>query len=301
MSEPVSKVDIGTVEHIAISKIYIDDEFNCRGKFAPIDVQDLMTSIVKHGLMTPVVVCPYVKDNYRYKLVAGFRRTTAMLMLAESKGIEDPTIFANIRTDLADSPQKQALLNLVENKTRKNLNPVQEAYALKRLFLLGMSPGQMAKDLGVSPTWVDTRRIILEQPIDIQDEIAKGYISQEQIRKIGKLENLEERHEFIKQIKKAKVSGERTRTIQPKKKAEEFKQKKQRSVGDLVEMADMLYDCLGPCIVTRLLAWVNGNINYVEFMADLVMEYGREKILIPVEIASDVNVELGIRANRGAA
>lgn len=103
-------------------------EFLQRGKYQPrIDfdeaaLQELADSIKAQGVMQPIVVRSIGAD--RYEIVAGERRWRASQLAALD------TIPAIVR-DISD--ETAIAMALIENIQRENLNPLEEARALKRL------------------------------------------------------------------------------------------------------------------------------------------------------------------------
>ena len=103
-------------------------EFLQRGKYQPrIDfdeaaLQELANSIKAQGVMQPIVVRSIGTD--RYEIVAGERRWRASQLVALD------TIPAIVR-DISD--ETAIAMALIENIQRENLNPLEEARALKRL------------------------------------------------------------------------------------------------------------------------------------------------------------------------
>lgn len=103
------------------------------GKYQPrVDMhadtlEDLAESIRSQGVVQPIVVRPVGEENGepRYEIIAGERRWRASQM-------------ANLRevpTVIRDVPDQAAIaMALIENIQRENLNPLEEANALKRLI-----------------------------------------------------------------------------------------------------------------------------------------------------------------------
>lgn len=84
---------------------------------------ELADSIRQHGLMQPIVVRP-VADR-RYEIIAGERRFRA----ARLAGLTEVPVLVR------EVPDEQALaLALIENIQREDLNPLEEAQAVKRLI-----------------------------------------------------------------------------------------------------------------------------------------------------------------------
>lgn len=86
-------------------------------------LQELADSIRTHGLMQPVVVRPVGPGAW--EIVAGERRTRA----ARLAGLTEVAVVVR------DVPDEQALaLALIENIQREDLNPLEEAQAVRRLI-----------------------------------------------------------------------------------------------------------------------------------------------------------------------
>lgn len=103
-------------------------------------LQELAASIRTHGLMQPLVVRPL--DSGRWEIIAGERRFRA----AQLAGL------AQVPVVVRDVPDEQALtLALIENIQREDLNPLEQAQAIRRLISeFGFSHEQAADTLGRS-------------------------------------------------------------------------------------------------------------------------------------------------------
>lgn len=111
----------GTLKHLPV-------EFLQRGKYQPRRdmhpeaLEELAESIKSQGVMQPIVVRPIDKD--KYEIIAGERRWRATQLAGIDK------IPAVIR----EVPDETAIaMALIENIQREDLNPMEEAFALKRL------------------------------------------------------------------------------------------------------------------------------------------------------------------------
>ncbi|MGD9946075.1 MAG: ParB/RepB/Spo0J family partition protein [Burkholderiaceae bacterium] len=86
-------------------------------------LQELAASLRTHGLMQPIVVRPMAAG--RWEIIAGERRFRA----AHLAGLTDVPVVVR------DVPNEQALaLALIENIQREDLNPLEEAQAIRRLI-----------------------------------------------------------------------------------------------------------------------------------------------------------------------
>ena len=132
-------------------------EFLQRGKYQPrIDfdeaaLQELADSIKAQGVMQPIVVRSIGAD--RYEIVAGERRWRASQLAALD------TIPAIVR-DISD--ETAIAMALIENIQRENLNPLEEARALKRLQTeFDLSQQEVATAVGKSrPVMANLLRLL---------------------------------------------------------------------------------------------------------------------------------------------
>jgi len=102
---------------ILLEEIFVDQEFNSRGKIVPFDVLDLAKSIEQDGVLQAITVEPWEDEKnpkIKFRVVAGNRRTIA------SRVAKKKTIPAIIKVGL--EPSRRRLINLVENLHRKDLN-----------------------------------------------------------------------------------------------------------------------------------------------------------------------------------
>ena len=112
-----------------------------RQAFGPEALQELADSIRQHGILQPLLVRELPDDGY--ELIAGERRLRA----AQIAGLtEVPVIIHNGSTDTAD---ERLQLSLIENLQRSDLNPVEEARAIRRLLdEFGLTQEAVAERLG---------------------------------------------------------------------------------------------------------------------------------------------------------
>ncbi|MFM1895685.1 MAG: hypothetical protein RLZZ385_759 [Pseudomonadota bacterium] len=111
----------GDLRHIPIDLIQ-PGKYQPRTDMHPAALEELASSIRRQGVMQPIVVRPI--DANRYEIIAGERRWRAS-QLAELHTI--PAIIKPV------SDESAIAMSLIENIQRENLNPIEEAMALKRL------------------------------------------------------------------------------------------------------------------------------------------------------------------------
>jgi len=137
-------------------------------------VQALAGSIALQGMLVPLVVRG---DGDGFELVAGFHRIAA----ARSLGLADvPVVIRDAETEDAD--------RTVENITRKQLSPCEEAKAVHAMLDRGLTEDGAAQALGWPKNRVTARVKILELPERAQQLIGEDVIhlaAVDQLRAIG--------------------------------------------------------------------------------------------------------------------
>ena len=160
-----------TGRHIALVDIRVPD--NVR-ELDPEHVKALAGSIGLQGMLVPVVVR---NDGEGFELVAGFHRVAA----ARSLGLTAvPVVIRDAQTEDAD--------RAVENITRKQLNPYEEAKAVRAMLERGLTEDGAAQALGWPKQRVTARVKVLELPERAQQLIGEGVIhlaAVDQLRAIG--------------------------------------------------------------------------------------------------------------------
>lgn len=126
---------------------------------------DLAESIRTHGVLEPIIVRP-VEDGY--ELVVGERRWRA----AQQAGLSEIPSVVRHMTD-----QEAAVVALVENLQREDLNPIEEAQAFRRLLELNLTQEEVAAQVGRSRPAVANSLRLLTLPADVQSLIARGELS----------------------------------------------------------------------------------------------------------------------------
>ncbi|NLO28105.1 MAG: ParB/RepB/Spo0J family partition protein [Actinobacteria bacterium] len=138
-----------------------------RRAFDAATLDELATSISAVGVVQPVIV-RRIDDGY--ELIAGERRWRA----AQKAG------FTAIPAIVRSASDVESLeLALVENVVRQQLNPVDEAFALKVLLEdLGVTQESLAARVGKSRSAIANKIRLLDLPSTIQDLLTSGALSE---------------------------------------------------------------------------------------------------------------------------
>lgn len=171
----VQALDHGQLKQIDVNQLK-------RGAYQPrrfIDeneLQELASSIQKHGVMQPIVIRPIEDSETPYEIIAGERRWRA----AKLAGLAE--IPAIVR-DLTD--QVAIALALIENIQRQDLNPIDQALALQRFHEeFGLSHQEIADTVGKARTTVSNLLRLLSLADEIKDLMQQGQLDMGHARAI---------------------------------------------------------------------------------------------------------------------
>jgi ParB/RepB/Spo0J family partition protein len=262
----MSSSTIGDIKDIPLEDIFADEQFNCRGRIAPMDVLDLVRDIEENGLQNPIIVQPFDKmPGKKFRIVAGYRRHQAYVVLSKSEnGERFKQIPALVRPGLSELDARR--INLQENLIRKQLNIQQEATAILPFKRAGWTEGEVAEQFQQSRGWVQIRYMLLSLHPDIQKDAAAGLLTQENIRQIYSLPE-SKRLEGAKELKERRARGEKRVLLKEPKKRDPLLRKvpDKKQIEDMIEVIGRV---VGMGFHTRLLAWCAGNISDLELMRD---------------------------------
>jgi len=135
------------------------------------EIHDLALSIRQRGLLTPPLVRRRPGSDGEFLLVAGHRRHAAIVAL----GWETTPV-----DEIVDLDEDEAFeIQLLENVQRVQLEPMQAARGLRLLMKRreGSSAAEVARSIGLSPTWVRRHLKLLELPDEVQQRVADGDLS----------------------------------------------------------------------------------------------------------------------------
>lgn len=138
-----------------------------RKTFTEASLDDLASSIARHGLLQPIIAEEDGSDGYI--IVAGERRWRA----AMRAGLDTvPVIVRRLSSD------KRLEISLIENIQREDLNPLEEARAYHSLMeLSGATQDQVAEAVGKNRSTVANALRLLKLPEDMLAALRDGTIS----------------------------------------------------------------------------------------------------------------------------
>ena len=142
---------------------------NVRTEFDEQGMNELTDSVKLHGVLEPVLVCEDHEENGRYILLAGERRCRA----AEAAGLD--CVPSRIMPALTD--QQMIEIMLIENLSRKDLLPLEEAEGFRKLMDLGVKQKDICDRLGRSQSYVSNRIRLLNLPDPVKERISDGSLT----------------------------------------------------------------------------------------------------------------------------
>ncbi len=130
-------------------------------------LQELAESITAQGIMQPILVRRADRDG-KHEIIAGERRWRAALLAGL---IEMPALVRDV------PDQSAAVLSLIENIQREDLNPLEEAQGFKRLIDdFGLTHEQVALAVGRSRSAVTNVLRLTQLAAQVQDLLIDGAI-----------------------------------------------------------------------------------------------------------------------------
>lgn len=197
-----------TVQNISLN--LIDNNSNQpRVKFDEDKLSELAESIKAHGIVQPILL---KKIGERYRIIAGERRFRAARLAGLS---EIPAIIKNM------SEREMQEVALIENLQRVDLNPIEEAYAIKELLTgYGLTQEELASRLGKSRPAITNALRLLTLPKEVQEMLRDGKLSAGHARALAALNEPEDVIEIANCVVDNKLSVRETEALVKKLQAQ---------------------------------------------------------------------------------
>ena len=201
-------------------------------------LRELSESIKEKGFIQPIVARK-LKDGF--EIVAGARRFQAAKLL----GIKEiPTIIKEL------NDKDTFMLAIMENLQRKNLNPLEEALAFKRLMEeFGLTLEDVGKVLGKDKSSIANTLRLLKLPSEIQEALRRGIIARTQARTIlafaTEKEQIDIFHQMLKEGLSVRDLERRVKRASPKTKKPldpfvvDMEEKLQKALGTKVKIIEI--------------------------------------------------------------
>jgi ParB family chromosome partitioning protein len=170
-----------------------------RTRFDDNRLEELARSIRNNGIVQPLLVR---RIGDRFELVAGERRWRA----AQKAGLEKvPVVVRNVSDD------KMLELALIENIQRQELNPIEEAYAYKRLIeKMGLTQEMLAQRVGKDRSVIANYIRLLRLPEEVQRLVEEDQLSMGHARALLGVEEMEVQSKVARSIVEGGLSVRET-------------------------------------------------------------------------------------------
>jgi len=158
--------------------------------FNEIALYELANSIRKNGIIQPLVVRK--ADNGRYELISGERRLRAAIQIGM---LTVPCVLLNIDN------QHSAVLALLENIQRENLNCFEEAKAINKLICeLNLSQQEAAETLGKAQSTIANKLRLLNLSEKQQESITKSGLTERHARALLRIKDSKTRDNMLNEV-----------------------------------------------------------------------------------------------------
>jgi ParB family chromosome partitioning protein len=178
---PAAPRDEGAPSSLKLSQL-LPGKYQPRTRMDEGALYELAESIKSQGIMQPILVRPL--DGNRYEIIAGERRVRA----AKLAGLADVPVLVRAVPD-----ETAAVMALIENIQREDLNPLEEAQGLKRLIdEFKLTHEQAAQAVGRSRSAASNLLRLLNLAAPVQQMLIVGDLEMGHARALLALEAAEQ-------------------------------------------------------------------------------------------------------------
>lgn len=193
-SAPVQEKDKPSETFVKITKVEPNRK-QPRKNFDEDALQELADSIKQFGVIQPIVVQD--RKDY-YEIIAGERRWRA----AKLAGLKEIPVIIKEYSDI-----EIAEIALIENIQREDLNPIEEAFAYRRLITeFSLKQDELAERVSKSRAAVTNSMRLLKLSEKVQQMVIDDMISTGHARALLAIENEEEQYTLAQKVFDEKLS-----------------------------------------------------------------------------------------------
>ncbi|MGL5330050.1 MAG: nucleoid occlusion protein [Peptostreptococcaceae bacterium] len=184
------------IEHI------VPNPYQPRKVFSQTALEELSNSIKSYGILQPITVRP--KDD-KYELIAGERRFRAAQLASFT------TVPAIIH-DMSD--ESSAVLALLENLQREDLNFIEEAMGYESLIKEhSFTQQQLAEKLGKNQSTIANKLRILRLPSEVKIKLVENGLTERHARALLKLPTEDLMKDVLDKIIKNELTVKKTEKL----------------------------------------------------------------------------------------
>jgi ParB family chromosome partitioning protein len=204
---------------VAISTIVLNPE-QPRKQFDQEALDELAESIKEHGIIQPLIV---TEADSGYELLAGQRRLEA----AKIAGLDSVPVIIRSATQ-----QQKLEVAIIENVQRRDLNPLEEALAYRRLIdEFNLTQEDVARRVGKARASVANTVRLLQLEPRIQKAVLDGEISEGHARALLSLDG-EDRVKAFERVIAEKLSVRQTEQLSAPSEKKEAEQPQSKVPGE---------------------------------------------------------------------
>lgn len=195
---------VGRLINITVSNITQNPD-QPRKKFFEEDLQELAESIKHNGIIQPLIVRKLPGADAKYELVAGERRLKAAKLAGE---VQVPCVV------IETNRQQSAILALMENMQRKDLNFFEEAQGIAKLIsVYKLSQEEVAAYLGKAQSTVSNKLRLLKYNDHEVEQFLNAGLTERHARALLKLTTEELRELAINKVIAANLTVQETEAL----------------------------------------------------------------------------------------
>lgn len=196
-----SKRELG-IQNIPIDEIR-PNPYLPRRIFDKKALEELAASIEEYGVMHPISV--RFINGCSYELVSGERRLRA----AQMTGMHTiPAVIVNI------SDYDSAMMAMIENVQRRNLNYLEEAEGYQNLMLdYGITEEELGEKLGKSPSFITDKLRILKLSQDMKRLLLENELTERHARALLKIPDEEIRRQIFLRVIEEELNSRKTEEL----------------------------------------------------------------------------------------
>lgn len=204
------------------------NRYQSRKVFDRKDLADLVTSIKESGIIQPIVAR---KAEGGYEIIAGERRWRA----AQEAGLKEVPVLLREAKDV-----DAAVLSVIENLLRTDLNPVEEAEAYQKIMKsFSLSQEEVSIKVGKDRSTVANMVRLLRLPAEIRASLVEKKISSGHARALLALNSETEQMQVFRKILQKGLNVRETESLVKRFKPAATpagKTKKSSEMGDIESM-----------------------------------------------------------------
>lgn len=225
-----------------------------RSKMEQEKLQELADSIAREGIMQPLLVRPLAGTKDAFEIIAGERRFRA----AKIAGLNEvPVLIRNV------SDEQAAIMALIENMQREDLNPLEEAKGIRRLIdEFNFTHEQAADSIGRSRSYTSNLLRLLNLAEPVQEQLIEGLIDMGHARALLALNSAEQillAHQVVAKQLSVRETERLVKQFLNQDKQQKTPVSKERS-RDVLRLEEALSDYLGTTVTIKVNAKQKGQL-----------------------------------------